>query len=192
MLCLATATALIAGGAARANAGGYPMPPNNVYTCSWIADHPQAAAAARVSCDPASIFWASLTPPIGEAADGASVSSYHGSLGPLSYRQQSRSGPTAVRRIQSVCGSIPAGGNVGTGVFAWTGYHTSNFWSFTASLAQSYTEYVQKTDGTNVRNHTYSDDVSHTETGLATLSYRWGAQNHGSWPMNWAECYDIQ
>ncbi|HEV7566381.1 MAG TPA: hypothetical protein VGO31_10515 [Microbacteriaceae bacterium] len=197
MMCLATATALVAGAASEASAGRNAMPPNNVYTCSWIAANPAAAAAARVSCDPASIFWASITPPIGDAPQTASAPSSGYSIyslsAPLSVHWlQSRSAPLSGKRIQSVCGAIPAGGNVGTGVFAWTGYHSSNFWSFTASLAQSYTEYVQKTDGTNVRNHSFSDDVSHTETGLPTLSYRWGAQNHGSWAMNWAECYDTQ
>jgi|GEM_PF-2850946 hypothetical protein len=134
-------------------------PPHGVWTCGYIAAHPTEAAAALVSCD--------ARGPVG------------GSLSAMRLRP---SGAT------SQCNRVPQTGAVGTGVFAWSVYHSFNTFSQAPAVIESFTWYIQKTDGTNVQNGTTSTANSYNvNTGTGT--YRFGAQNHGPTAQSWTFCW---
>lgn len=148
------------------------LPPNGVYTCAWIADHPADAASAGVTCS-------SQAPPI----PPNSPSTFPETLNPIA----------AVAPLdQTVCGRLPAGTTrVGEGVFAWTQFYVySNYWDINGYVAYNYTWYVQKTDGTNKFHELVTDAGIHgTPPDLPANNYRAGAQNHASVPVYWVVCY---
>src|SRR5689334_15172084 len=81
------------------------LPPHGIYTCSWVASHPAAAADARVTCDPAVFF--SAQPNAAEAGTATGL----GDLAPPAL-------PDA-----NGCQPVPNdGGRVGKGVYAWSTY----------------------------------------------------------------------
>jgi len=140
------------------------FPPNGVYTCDWIAAHPAAASAARVTCDPA-VFSAAMSSPLSGAASPDSL-------------------------LSTGCQPVPnGGGNVGQGVFAWSTYEYAHVWQIKGNNSPSdYTWYVKKTDGTTQAWNTESDTATHT-VGVPFNVYRMGAQNHSGTPQNWTVCY---
>lgn len=114
VVALALFTALVLPGGAAPSVGRGSSPPGGVFTCEWIAAHPAAAAAARVTCDPATFFAATATAISAPAT-------------PLSQG----------------CASVPSSGNVGQGVFAWSSYEYSTFWGWYAfNSPADYTWYV--------------------------------------------------
>jgi hypothetical protein len=137
-------------------------PPNGVYTCSWIASHPAAAAAARVTCDPTVFF----------AATSSSATE------------------TPVTPMNTDCQPVPnGGGRVGKGVFAWSTYQYAHIWQIKGNYSPSYyTWYVQKTNGVNYVYNVEFDTATHT-VGVPNNIYRMGAQNHSETAQNWNVCY---
>jgi hypothetical protein len=139
------------------------FPPNGVYTCDWIAAHPAAAAAARVTCDPV-VFSAGMS-----ALD---------TMAPAT--------PDA-----NGCQPVPAGGGrVGKGVWAWLStYEYANVWQWVGHYSPSwYTWYIKKTNGTTqVWGENY--DTSAHSVGVPSNVYTWGAQNHSDTAQNWTVCY---
>jgi hypothetical protein len=175
LFAIAAATVVFAGIVAVAGAGtrgagtrDRAFPPNGVYTCKWIEDHPVDAAAAGVTCSP--------TPPPVWAQD------------PMVFV------PASVLGIDTVqsgthCFRLPASGYVGQGVFAWSsGYPYSYYWQINGYVAYNYTWYVQNSGGTNVHVETITDSSIHS-TNLGWNYYREGAQNHANANVYWAGCY---
>ncbi|MEA2494888.1 MAG: hypothetical protein QOJ29_2799 [Thermoleophilaceae bacterium] len=159
---VATAGAYGAGGGVRAN------PPNGIYTCDWIANHPTAAAAAGVSC--------SSTPPPISAQD------------PMVILPASTFGRDTLDS-GTYCFRLPTSGYVGKGVFAWTaGYPYSQSWSIIGYVAYDYTWYVQNSGGTNVHVEAITDSYDHS-TFPGWNYYREGAQNHANANVYWGGCY---
>ncbi len=142
------------------------LPPNGVYTCSWIAAHPAAAAQARVTCDPSGALAASGAMPAGSAV----------------------ATPDSIDA--SGCQTIPSPTTrVGKGVWAWTLYEYAGSWAWISNYSPAwYTWYLQKTDGTNYA-HGEILDAGYHSLGVASNVYRWGAQNHSSTAEQWYVCY---
>jgi hypothetical protein len=167
-LVLGVTLASIAVAPAFAGGGG---PPKGIYTCDWIAAHPAAAAAARVTCD-AAVFSSGLSSQAGAPTGSAST-------------------PATPDTIDANgCQHVPnGGGRVGKGVFAWSTYEYSNQWAFNGFYSPSYyTFYIQRTDGTNAVYGPITDTQVHS-IGLGANVYRWGAQNHSDTAQNWYACY---
>lgn len=149
--------------ASAATAASQPAsPPKGIYTCDWIASHPAAAAAARVTCDPA-LFFAAMSSDVTEAP---------------------------VSLMATGCEDIPGRGNrVGQGVWAWSEYKYARVWQIKGNYSPAdYTWYLKKTDNTTqVWDHV--TDTSTQSVGVPTNIYRMGAQNHSGTPQNWKVCY---
>lgn len=144
-------------------------PPNDVYTCDWIARHPAAAAAAQVTCDP------NARPPAGSSVFSSPIGA-----SPASIEAQG-------------CQWVPNGGaKVGQGVFAWSQFEYSNYWNYSvyADSSPNYTWYLQRPDGTNYTHGTVTDFSVHN-VGVPANNYRWGAQNHSAVPAHWYACYTV-
>jgi hypothetical protein len=165
-----SALVLLTASAAVATTGGHAaaLPPNGVYTCSWIAAHPAAAAQARVSCDPS-----------GGAAP---------SLGALPASSADATTPNVIEA--NGCQYVPSStGRIGQGVWGWTSYEYAGSWGWTGFYSPAYyTWYLQKTDGTNYA-HGEILDAGYHSVGIASNVYRWGAQNHSSTAQQWYVCY---
>lgn len=167
VLLAAFAATLFAIPAPAQGSVAFPMPPNDIYTCDWIAAHPAAAIQAAVTCDP-SVFFA--------ASESLALATAPGA------------GPDA-----NGCQPVPNNGSrVGQGVFAWSTYEYANDWVFYGNYSPAdYTYYIQKTDGTNVVQQRITDVIAH-EIGVQANIYRWGAQNHSSTAQSWEVCYDVK
>lgn len=151
-----------ASAASNSTATSWPFPSTGVFTCGWIAANPAAAAHWRVSCDPAG-------PPA--SASGNAVQSAAG-----------------VMPFANGCQWLPSfNGYIGPGVFTWSAYEYSNYWSWSLDDTLSYTWYVQKTDGTNYTHGT--DPGGITSVGVPANVYRWGAQNTSSSSEQFYVCY---
>lgn len=79
---------------------------------------------------------------------------------------------------------------VGQGVFTWSTFEYANYWDINSIFAADYTWYVQKTDGTNVYSHPWTDTTVHS-TRPAANTYRSGAQNHSVTPDRYYTCYNV-
>lgn len=131
-----------------------------VLTCSWIADHPAAAAAQlRVTCDEATFLAATVLP-----------------FAPLTTL-------TVTPLLTNT--DVPVGHHVGKGVFAWSDYGYTDYYTYSAYESPAYyTAYVQQTNGVNIR------AIDHWDTQINRVYvpgnwYRWGAQNHLDVPQQW-------
>jgi len=161
VVALAVTAALVASVSVASAAGREPAPPGGVFTCEWIAAHPSAAAAARVTCDPTTFFAA--TAPSSSAARL-----------PLSQG----------------CASVPSSGSVGQGVFAWSSYQYSTFWGWYAfNSPANYTWYVQTSGGSTQAWGNVTDPNNHN-VGVPANIYRWGAQNHSATAQAWYVCWN--
>lgn len=167
------ATAASAGGSA---ASALLAPPGNVYTCSWIAEHPAAAAAAGVTCDPAVFFM--------ETGPASQVGA-----------AQIDDGPTLTASPDSLCNHIPGGGVlVGKGVYAWSNYEYTDYWNFFGVQSPyNYEWYLQKLDGTNQYHGSYSSppdpDPLHEKSNLGFTNRRFGGHNLSSTAQEWYVCH---
>jgi hypothetical protein len=177
LVILASSFALFLGSASgdvgnRGNAS----PPNGIYTCEWIADHPVQAARAGVTCSP-------TAPPLVPGAETTF-------LNPASI---GRFGAASL--LSTTCIRVPASGEVGQGVFAWYGgYPYTSYWDINGYFDPDYTWYVQNLGGTNV----YSEHVTNFNIHVASVAngglpgsnyYRVGAQNHAPTAVHWQACY---
>jgi hypothetical protein len=152
---------------------GSVVPPNGTYTCAWIAAHPAEALAAQVTCD-SSLFSLATAP-------NAIVTLTQG-LSPQ------RSGGVGVHPDSNGCTYIPNTGNIGSGVYGWSGYEYANSWTFTPSNSPAtYTYYIQLTGPSPYTSGNEYDIYTHN-VGVPANIYRWGVQNH-SVPNNWYLCY---
>ena len=141
-------------------------PPNGVYTCKWISAHPEAAAAAQVTCDPDVFFKQSLGQGAGSGAP---------------------SGP--ITMFSSGCQYLPQQGAVGQGVWAWTSHKYSNRWDFNGlNSSPNYTWYIQTTGGTYTWGNATHNNLIQI-AGLPYNEYRWGAQNHSAAAQQWFVCW---
>jgi hypothetical protein len=148
-------------------------PPNGVYTCPWIATHPSEALAARVTCD--ATMFALVTAPSPVARLTADVPETSTSAGMT---------PDSLG-----CTYVPNSGNIGQGVFGWTGYEYSNHWEFTPTYSpDTYTYYIQTSGGNPYTSGNEYDPYTHTVNVPANI-YRWGVQNHSTQVNNWYVCY---
>jgi hypothetical protein len=155
-----------------ASAASTTAPPNGVYTCSWIATHPAESLVARVTCDPTVFALATAPDAVATLTTGVP-------------------GPTSggVRPYSSACTYIPNVGNIGQGVFGWSGYEYTNNFDFTPTYTPvTYTYYVQKSGGVAYTSGNEYDQYTHS-VGLPTNIYRWGVQNRSSQANNWYLCY---
>jgi hypothetical protein len=87
---------------------------------------------------------------------------------------------------------VPASGQIGQGVFAWTpSYYTSYQWvaANNGYANPDYTWYVQRTNGTNAYSHEEFDWADHTSPTLTSASYRGGVQNHSATASAFSLCY---
>jgi hypothetical protein len=163
-LAIAGLSALAAASFAGAASGGGHVPsgpPNNVWTCGYIATHPAEAAAALVSCD---------------------------ASGPVTVPGVVAT-PTPFSALSS-CARIPASGNISQGVFAWSSYLYFNYFSYSPAVVQLFTWYVQKQDGTNVQWGQDTQTNDHAVT-VGANNYRWGAQNNAASVQHWTFCWAI-
>lgn len=179
VLCLAglvsSAALLIGSASGEVGSRGSASPPDGIYTCEWIADHPVEAVRAGVTCS-------RTPPPVVPGADTMFVN-------PASI------GRTGTASLLSTCFRLPASGSVGQGVFAWSsGYPYTSYWDINVYFAPDYTWYVQNVGGTNV----YSEHVTNYNIHVASVAngglpgsnyYRVGAQNHASTAVHWQSCY---
>lgn len=170
--CAAIAVALVsvtalALGVTPAFAARQPsLPPNGVYTCGWIADHPDAAAQARVTCD-LSTFTAAV------------------SASPVQF-----AGPGPVSPLSVGCQYVPSSGSVGQGVYAWGTYQYSTYWGWYGfNSPADYTWYVQRSGAVTYTWGNVSDTNVHS-VGVPANIYRWGAQNHSSTAQRWDVCWN--
>lgn len=177
VLRTAAVTVLAAGLAAvavqTATAASPSGPPDGVWTCEWIAAHPVDAARAQVSCVTPVSSMALVTPTV------------------LSSPQPASAASSAAVAAQG-CEQIPLDGTrVGRGVFAWGQYWNATHWGFGAQWSPpvDYTWYVQRIDGVNVMNGYVTSLGWYTTPNVGLTAYRWGAQNHGSLPQSWQECF---
>jgi hypothetical protein len=165
------ATAMMGTTTSLASTSKAPLaPPGNVFTCDWIAEHPNEAARARVSCD-GGPFMPAPSP--------------------------TRAVRTRAYRLFSPldvgCGHVPNSGKVGQGVFAWTTYKYTNYWDWNAVTFDptNYTWYIQKPGNITVRYGTIYDGGLYHAYSLPNNNHRWGAQNHTSTPLNWYVCWNV-
>jgi hypothetical protein len=165
--------ALVAPSTALAGGARKPGPPKGIWTCDYIASHPIEAAAALVSCD-------GLVP---AAAPGMNpAASVDAGVAPA--------GPDYTDAPP--CKYVPLGGGyVSKGVFAWSDLHYFNYFSYSPAVIESFTYYIQKTNGVNVQ---WGDD-SVTNSHYVSVGfnyYYWGAQNHGDAVQRWYFCWSSQ
>src|SRR4051812_38759046 len=121
---------LVVGTASAAKPTAAAFPPNGVYTCNWITLHPAAAAQAQVTCDPAA-FSVTMSAPAPIAGPSVAI----------------LASPDIIESTD--CWNIPeGGGSVSPGVFAWSSFEYSNWWTWNANNAPNgpidYTWYIQK------------------------------------------------
>ncbi len=117
-------------------------PPNGVYTCSWIAQHPVEAAQALVSCDPEGPVQVPGVRPFGGDMPDAQG-----------------------------CQFVPNGGGaVGQWVYAWSQYEYANYWSWGPAVIQQFHWYIQKTNGDIVR-HSVGIGSGSTTVGANVLRW---------------------
>jgi hypothetical protein len=134
-------------------------PPNDIWTCEYIASHPSQAAAAFVSCDAAGPVIVPGVAPL--TADGVDA---------------------------QPCEQIPlGGGNVSYGVYAWGNLHYFNYYSYSPAVLQSFHYYVQKTNGVTVQHGI--DNTTNSHQLQAYNYYYFGAQNLGSSVQHWTWCW---
>lgn len=126
---VAAATAVSASAGSSA-ASARLTPPGDVYTCSWISQHPAEAATAGVTCDPVVFFM--------ETGPASQVGA-----------AQVDDGPATMTATGNLCNWIPASPTlVGQGVYAWSNYEYADYWNFAAySSPYNYEWYLQKLDG---------------------------------------------
>lgn len=87
------------------------------------------------------------------------------------------------------CDRVPATGYIGTNVYAESGAHYANYWSWgSGSSGEPYYWYVKKTDGTTQDwGYTSGGDQSSVPANV----YRWKVQNKGATPQAWNVCFDV-
>lgn len=177
LTAITCATVVAAVAAVSASAGGSAgTPPGDVYTCSWISQHPAEAAAAGVTCDPVVFFM--------ETGPASQVGA-----APVD------DGPTITASPDNLCNWIPAQPTlVGQGVYAWSNYEYADYWNFAAySSPYNYEWYLQKLDGTNQYHGSYSGsgiDSVHEKSNLGFTNRRFGGHNLSSTPTHWYVCHD--
>jgi hypothetical protein len=172
--------AIVGSGLASARPGSQ-TPPGGVYTCAWINAHPQAAAAAQVTCDPSVFATAIASSGLGGFSTG------------LASPTMQASPPSPDGLDSTGCQDVPTSGAVGQGVFAWTSFKYSTYWQWAQydnGGSASYTFYIQ-TPPNNTVTDDYIDsfDTHDTPSGLPANDYRWGAQNHSSDAATWWACW---
>lgn len=159
---------VVAPGAGARGTGS--TPPNGIYTCSWIAAHPAEALAARVTCDASMFLVATAPSALAVLTDGLQA-------------------PLGATPDAYGCTYVPTSGNIGQGVFAWSGYEYANQWQFTPTYSpNTYTYYIQRTGGVTYTWGDIYDPYTHT-VGVPANIYRWGVQNRSSQVNNWYVCY---
>lgn len=91
--------------------------------------------------------------------------------------------------LDTGCDRVPATGYISTNVYADSGAHYANFWSWgQGSSGQAYYWYVKRTDGTTqTSGHTSGADNSTVPANV----YRWKVQNKGASPQAWNVCFDV-
>jgi hypothetical protein len=146
-------------------------PPGNVYTCRWISSHPEAAAAARVTCS-ATVFQRALAKAPASSSPKRSLA--HALVG---------------------CEYLPsASGLIGTGVFAWGSFnsgHSAVVITHTAGNSPvNYTGYLQNTSGVNVAHGDQFNDNGLWLSGPVD-TYRGGVQNHSSAAGQYQTCPEV-
>lgn len=140
-------------------------PEDGVFTCDWIARHPTEATAFRVSC---------RSDMVNPGADVERAAELEREM------ELTQSRGMVVLDDGSQC--VPSNcGNIGPGVYAATGFHYSNTWTYSfGSANQTFYWYVKKTDG--------SIQVSGGPTiyggtvNIAANNYRWQVYNAGTSP----------
>lgn len=156
-------TLVAAGTAAADPPAGTLKPPQGIFTCSWIAAHPAAAAAWNVSCSP-----------VAPSGSPTVTSSTGSSIQPIP--------------LANGCQTIPGVGQyVGKGVYAWTTYEYANEWGWTPHYSGVlFTWYLQKTGNVT---YAWNTGDSAGNINVPATNYRWGAQNNDPQPNNWNVCY---
>lgn len=140
-------------------AGAATSPPNGVYTCSWIAANPAAAAEARVGC---------------------------GDLASTPTRVSEPSASPLAQGCQNVPASGSVG--KGVFAWSTYEYATSWAWSTNLGGTVNYTWYIQQTTGVNYTHGDVFDNHLY-QIGVPGNVYRWGAQNHSTSAQSWHVCY---
>jgi hypothetical protein len=149
-----------------AGAGSRPPggPPGGVWTCAYIAAHPAEAAAALVSCD---------------------------ARGPVTVPGVTPAVTSSVNAAATPCARVPASGDVSQGVFAWMqSYPYFNYFSYSPSVTQLFTYYVQKQNGQNVQSGQDTQTNSHP-VSVGANYYRLGAQNNAPVFQHWVFCWSL-
>lgn len=145
------------------------VPPDGIYTCSWIAGHPTAATLAGVSCREDMVN------------PGSSVS-------PESVGLPSGLGTDSPDA--NGCQQVPGGGGkISVGVYAATTYEYSDAWSWIGGFGP-YEWYIQKTTGVYEVYGGVFDNGPYDIGGLQPNIYRWKVHNEGYGPASWwPVCY---
>lgn len=143
------------------------LPPNGVFTCSWIAAHPAAATAFAVSCSPDMQ---------NAGADPATVATIQGQIARALGRSLASQGDVRV----------PAAGAISHGVYAATSAQYSVRWGWTdASQSETFYWYVKRNDD-SIRDSGFSLGGGGGTTNLGANNYHWQVYNDGADPQYWA------
>jgi hypothetical protein len=84
---------------------------------------------------------------------------------------------------------VPTTGYIGTNVYAESGAHYANYWSWgQGSNGEPYYWYVKKTDDTT---QSWGYLSSGGNSTVPANVYRWKVQNKGVAPQAWQVCYEV-
>jgi hypothetical protein len=143
-----------------------PFPPGGVYTCSWIASHPDAAAQAGVTC--------SRTPP-------PDISALTQLVSPMSWGCNRL--PASGYIGQGVYAWNTEWHNVSS-----TNPNSKIYWLLGSPI--DYTWYMKRSiDNYSWALGRYSDTGAHTAQMATDYSYKAGVQNHSSGGSAYSACF---